>query len=570
MLLPALQNGLLTKCDRESSQIQSNYNGSAFGDGIYTCSNPDDFTRYGNVGLIVAQMQGRLEEVSSKYAKNRQRQVWSGDTGIAQNKSPMYADMRVLRESSQCLPLVRYDTSAVTQTNAGRRALYQFHRQLQRLVDDFFNGGATTSVPEYKKVLENATSTPLAATIPTINQASGVAGVSSATASQSVKDRDAKKQKETFLLFTRVLIKYLEQKDPNVHQQVKAIIKDCADRNKRGEQGYESVTVSMRLRLKRVVSESYWGRAEAYLRQLLSQKRSAVLVPPQNAPAAKTSNQMPNQGVAVTAGAMVDPNQGDTVAAAAGLAQKSATAPVRNMQNQCQALCTLAYTAPECLSSSAAENRMVVLEKDEIPKEECAICMAWLESPAKDKIDDTATLNDITTVAVEGCGHKFHLSCIQEALQHNSRCPTCRQRINEPQGTMPSGTMRISLSPRSCGGYPGTGTIVLSYNLEGGIQKVYHPNPGTRFGSCHRTAYIPDCHEGRQLLKRLQYAFLRGMSFVVGRSLTTCRDNVITWSSIHHKSSMRGGVHGFPDPSYFENCNEELDALGVPKAADLD
>ena len=60
------------------------------------------------------------------------------------------------------------------------------------------------------------------------------------------------------------------------------------------------------------------------------------------------------------------------------------------------------------------------------------------------------------------------------------------------------------------------------------------------------------------------------MSFVVGRSLTTGQDNVITWSSIHHKSSMQGGAHGFPDNSYFDNCNEELDALGVPKAADLD
>lgn len=91
--------------------------------------------------------------------------------------------------------------------------------------------------------------------------------------SSADREREVKKQKETFLLFTRVLIKYLEQKDPMVHQQVKAIIKDCAERNKRHEKGYESVTSSMRSRLKRVVSENYWQRAEAYLRQLLSQKK---------------------------------------------------------------------------------------------------------------------------------------------------------------------------------------------------------------------------------------------------------------------------------------------------------
>ena len=71
-----------------------------------------------------------------------------------------------------------------------------------------------------------------------------------------------RRQKERFLMFTRVLMKYLETKDPALHQKVKAIIKDCAERNKRGEPGYESVTASMRSRLKRVVSESYWSRAE--------------------------------------------------------------------------------------------------------------------------------------------------------------------------------------------------------------------------------------------------------------------------------------------------------------------
>lgn len=36
--------------------------------------------------------------------------------------------------------------------------------------------------------------------------------------------------------------KYLETKDPPLHSKVKAIIKDCADRNRRKEAGFESVT----------------------------------------------------------------------------------------------------------------------------------------------------------------------------------------------------------------------------------------------------------------------------------------------------------------------------------------
>jgi predicted alpha/beta-fold hydrolase len=67
-------------------------------------------------------------------------------------------------------------------------------------------------------------------------------------------EREMKKKKERFLIFTRVLLKFLEQKDPPLHQKVKGIIKDCADRNKRQERGYESVTASMQARLKEVVN----------------------------------------------------------------------------------------------------------------------------------------------------------------------------------------------------------------------------------------------------------------------------------------------------------------------------
>ena len=37
-------------------------------------------------------------------------------------------------------------------------------------------------------------------------------------------------------------------------------------------------------------------------------------------------------------------------------------------------------------------------------------------------------------------------------------------------------------------------------------------------------------------------------------------------TSIHHKTSLHGGPHGFPDPGYMYNCHESLDALYVPDA----
>jgi hypothetical protein len=41
-------------------------------------------------------------------------------------------------------------------------------------------------------------------------------------------------------------MKYLEQKDPPLHLKVKSIIKNCAERNRNKEPGYESVTGTFR------------------------------------------------------------------------------------------------------------------------------------------------------------------------------------------------------------------------------------------------------------------------------------------------------------------------------------
>ena len=74
-------------------------------------------------------------------------------------------------------------------------------------------------------------------------------------------------------MFTRVLIKYLEQKDPRMHAQAKTIIKDCAERNKRQEPGYESVTLSMKRRLRELVGDHYWKKANDYLVHFIEQKK---------------------------------------------------------------------------------------------------------------------------------------------------------------------------------------------------------------------------------------------------------------------------------------------------------
>ena len=63
------------------------------------------------------------------------------------------------------------------------------------------------------------------------------------------------------------------QKDKRMHHQAKIIIKDCAERNKRQEPGYESVTESMKRRLKELVGDHYWKKANDYLIHFIEQKR---------------------------------------------------------------------------------------------------------------------------------------------------------------------------------------------------------------------------------------------------------------------------------------------------------
>lgn len=129
----------------------------------------------------------------------------------------------------------------------------------------------------------------------------------------------------------------------------------------------------------------------------------------------------------------------------------------------------------------------------------------------------------------------------------------------------------MSTSPVRCSGYHND-SIVITYNIPPSLQLSYHSNPGQRHQGKHAVAYLPNSVEGQDLLKRLKYAFMHGLTFTVGTSMTTGVQNQCTWGSIHHKTHTSRGVgcHGFPDPNYFENCNKELDYLNVPAASILD
>jgi deltex-like protein len=101
--------------------------------------------------------------------------------------------------------------------------------------------------------------------------------------------------------------------------------------------------------------------------------------------------------------------------------------------------------------------------------------------------------------------------------------------------------MYNSFESTSLPGFAWCGTITISYRFSGGTQGPNHPHPGKPYQGTSRTAYLPNNDEGRKVLKLLRKAFEQKLTFTIGQSHTTGRDDCVIWNDIHHKTSMAGG-----------------------------
>ncbi|XP_064012641.1 E3 ubiquitin-protein ligase DTX3L [Pogoniulus pusillus] len=187
--------------------------------------------------------------------------------------------------------------------------------------------------------------------------------------------------------------------------------------------------------------------------------------------------------------------------------------------------------------------------KTEEDKNVCPICMEEI----------------VNKEILSKCKHAFCKSCIDQAMSYKKSCPVCNTVYGPIEGNQPEGTMTTVTMPTPLPGYPNCGTIVITYNMRGGIQTINHPNPGKRYSATQRVAYLPDNEEGREILQLLERAFKQKLIFTVGQSRTTGAQNVITWNDIHHKTSLSGGPNGFgyPDPDYLQRVRSELKAKGI-------
>ena len=180
------------------------------------------------------------------------------------------------------------------------------------------------------------------------------------------------------------------------------------------------------------------------------------------------------------------------------------------------------------------------------------------------------TLSDNNFVQIQGCSHTFHEKCMKEVAEKYNVCPICRHWFKVPKGPMPSGNMTISFDQKlrcSTNGHRSgkhTGTIKLGYYITHGMRKAYHGS-GVFRGKCFRailkTGYLPDTAKGRQLLRRLVYAFLHGLTFKVEDPRSHIDDEATTFC-IPHQERLNRNMH--PYLVYMVLCHLALDKLGVP------
>jgi hypothetical protein len=177
---------------------------------------------------------------------------------------------------------------------------------------------------------------------------------------------------------------------------------------------------------------------------------------------------------------------------------------------------TLTFTAPRSLSAGVPSNALNAPDPASFDKKEiCVICHGPFKRSSR-------------CVALNACAHIFHKECVKLAFKNKPRCPVCRVSVGEPQGKCPSGTMSVSIRGTRCSGYQ-VNSILITYNIPPGTQMSYHDNPGRRHGRKCATAYLPNNTDGQNLLKRLKYSFLHGLSFAVGTSMTTGMADQCTW-----------------------------------------
>eukprot|EP00529_Nitzschia_sp_RCC80_P013755 CAMPEP_0113484328 /NCGR_PEP_ID=MMETSP0014_2-20120614/23903_1 /TAXON_ID=2857 /ORGANISM="Nitzschia sp." /LENGTH=740 /DNA_ID=CAMNT_0000377923 /DNA_START=275 /DNA_END=2497 /DNA_ORIENTATION=- /assembly_acc=CAM_ASM_000159 len=222
------------------------------------------------------------------------------------------------------------------------------------------------------------------------------------------------------------------------------------------------------------------------------------------------------------------------------------------------------YVAPESLDDDSAAFSLVPESLfyegagSDDRKDVCAICYDPLSSGG-------------AAVALNVCGHIFHLDCIDEWIcESSTHCPKCRKSVKEEtHGKSPSGSMTVSFVAQN--DVAGISTddqsraIKIEYVIPDGFQREYHDKPGERYRGCTKIAFLPYSFEGRQLLQRLEYAFSHGFTFCIAPDPNSSGEkDIVDWGTIPH-TRIPFTEKNEEQYVYYVSCHEALDRLDVPR-----
>ncbi len=124
-----------------------------YGAGVYLGNNACAFHGRANVGLIVAILKGKCECIGGRPShQNMTINTRIGNKSSYKNGPfPNYYDEIVLQDSRQCVPLIKFNsllvdpsgsTEGAARTNSNE-CIWIYHREMQKIVDRYYNGGVT-------------------------------------------------------------------------------------------------------------------------------------------------------------------------------------------------------------------------------------------------------------------------------------------------------------------------------------------------------------------------------------------------------------------------------------------
>ena len=104
---------------------------------------------------------------------------------------------------------------------------------------------------------------------------SSVTSTAAASVSPPTPVQGTRLEKEQFMEFTKILMKYLQFMNPSLCKKAQILLVQYSDRHRRQEIGYENLSVhGLKQRLHDLVGDAYWTRVEAHYKRYMKVQRA--------------------------------------------------------------------------------------------------------------------------------------------------------------------------------------------------------------------------------------------------------------------------------------------------------